>query len=40
MPVSSIKSTADKPIKPPPITADIGVKLTMTQPPYRSGNDL
>src|SRR5216684_2379300 len=29
-PVNSISSTADKPIKPPPIAADSGVKLAMT----------
>ncbi|SIO30723.1 hypothetical protein SAMN05443247_03754 [Bradyrhizobium erythrophlei] len=29
-PVNSISSTAEKPIKPPPIAADIGVKSTMT----------
>src|SRR5258708_22696813 len=29
-PVNRMSSTADKPIKPPPIAADIGVKLTMT----------
>src|ERR1700682_5409375 len=29
-PVNSISSTAEKPIKPPPIAADMGVKLSMT----------
>src|SRR5229473_382821 len=29
-PVNSISSTAEMPIKPPPIAADIGVKLAMT----------
>src|SRR5258708_29562446 len=32
-PVNSISSTAEKPIKPPPIAADIGVKLAMTRLP-------
>src|SRR2546421_3600456 len=31
-PVNSISRTAERPIRPPPIAADIGVKLTMTLP--------
>jgi hypothetical protein len=29
-PVDSINKTAERPIRPPPIVADIGVKLAMT----------